>query len=172
MGTVDEDARIFDEGVRHFGQRRLTEGVFSRERFGSILEQTKVRTLRRIERFRSSGQLIRNMMPVVFDFTDEPILDAYAFLHSRRLIIALSGSGAAVLHHAMFRLLSCRDVLEEIGDSSKERVSLPFAPALRNTILVSTVFECFQRWNRPELLDWLVGIIPRFIEVGRFSWDQ
>ena len=98
---------------------------------------------------------------------DELFFDAYAFLHSRGVDpLPLSGNGAAVLHHAMFRLLSCRDVLEEIGDSSKERVSLPFAPALRNTILVSTVFECFQRWNRPELLDWLVGIIPRFIEVG------
>jgi hypothetical protein len=131
----DEDYRIFDEALEQLNEqegvmrRRMPIGMFSREHFGSIFEETKLRTDQRIQGFRSSRGLIRSMPSIVFDYTDGFTLDAVAFRdESGRPVIAWSAWSIVAIYQTMFRLLSNPDVLQDIGDPGLERTDLPFIP--------------------------------------------
>src|ERR1043166_5025109 len=125
---MKSDADLFSNAVSRIGKKRLPDSTFSQERFGSTLSDIRHTVSERIENFRANGKTVRVMPPVLFDYTDDPYLDAFAFQDDSRGYIALSGCGVAVLHAAMFRLLSRPDVMWDVGDPSMEDGSLPFIP--------------------------------------------
>jgi hypothetical protein len=131
MNSINDD-RLFEEAAKQYGLSRLSDNMFSPDRFGSILDQVKSRAVRRIDAFRMGVKLTRDMSKLIFDYTDEPLLNACAFDYNDLHFIALSGYGIASIHHAMFRLLSSPYILEEIGHCDKEDGNIPFVPLSNN----------------------------------------
>lgn|SRR5512133_2918152 len=125
---LTKEAELFTEAAGRFGLKRLSDDTFSPELFGSVLNEIRARTNRRIEAFRTGTFAIREMPQVIFDFTDERTLNACAFVHDGRPFIALTGFGVAAIYSAMFRLLSSPHALEEIGCCTNESEGVPDVP--------------------------------------------